>query len=84
MTLTKYSTGDLVVINKDRKFPVVLRDGPGYTFSRIESIDPGEIAIVLESKIGHGMWEWILLHTSEKEKIGWIPQGMVEPIINLK
>jgi hypothetical protein len=73
----KYKLGSLIVINKDRKFPVVLRDGPGYTFSRVEVIEPGEIGIVLGSMIGHGMIWWILIHVAAREKTGWIPEGLL-------
>lgn len=74
----KYKLGSLIVINKDKKFPVVLRDGPGYTFSRVEVIEPGEIGIVLGSMIGHGMIWWILIHAASMEKTGWIPEGIIE------
>ena len=74
----KYKLGSLIVINKDRKFPVVLRDGPGYTFSRVEVIEPGDVGIVLGSMIGHGMIWWILIHAAAREKTGWIPEGIVE------
>lgn len=74
----KYKLGSLIVINKDRKFPVVLRDGPGYTFSRVETIEPGDVGIVLKSMTGHGMIQWVFLHVAIKEKTGWIPENIVE------
>jgi hypothetical protein len=73
----KYKLGSLIAVDKGRKFPVVLRDGPGYAFSRVEIIEPGEIGIVLGSMIGHGMIWWILIHTAAKEKMGWIPEGLL-------
>lgn len=79
---TKYKLGSLIIISKDRKFPVVLRGGPGYTFSRVETIEPGEIAIVLGTMIGHGMIWWILIHVAVKEKTGWIPEGLIYHAIN--
>ena len=78
----KYKLGSLIVINKDRKFPVVLRDGPGYTFSRVEVIEPGDVGIVLSSMIGHGMNWWTFLYVSIKDKKGWIPEGVTDYIIN--
>jgi len=81
---TKYKLGSLIVVNEDRKFPVVLRDGPGYTFSRVETLDPGDLGIVLGSNVGHGMIWWILIHVAITQKMGWIPEGMIDHIINDK
>jgi len=78
----KYKLGSLIAVDKGRKFPVVLRDGPGYTFSRVETIEPGEIGIVLGSMIGHGMIWWILIHVAIREKAGWIPEGLIYHTIN--
>jgi hypothetical protein len=79
---TKYKLGSLIIISKDRKFPVVLRNGPGYTFSRVETIEPGDVGIILGSNIGHGMIWWILVHIAGKRKMGWITEGVIELIIN--
>ena len=78
----KYKLGSLIAVDKGRKFPVILRDGPGYTFSRVETIEPGEIGIVLGSMIGHGMIWWILIHVAVREKAGWIPEGLIYHTIN--
>lgn len=79
---TKYKLGSLIVVNEDRKFPVILRDGPGYTFSRIEALKPGDVGIILGSRIGHGMILWILIHVAINEKTGWIPEGIIDYILN--
>jgi hypothetical protein len=78
----KYKLGSLIAVDEGRKFPVVLRDGPGYTFSRVETIEPGEIGIVLGSSIGHGMIFWILVHIAINKKVGWIPEGVIDYLEN--
>lgn len=81
MTTSKnYKRGDLVTIGLDRKFPMVLREGPGYTFARIVTIDPGDVGIIVKETIGHGSSVWIMVHVAEKEKAGWIPKSMLQLI----
>jgi len=78
-----FDAGDLVVILPQRKFPVVLRFGPGYTFSRIENLEPGQTGIIIESQMGHGAHIWIKILTGNSD-IGWIPYSMVNNIKKLK
>ena len=77
----KYCIGDLVTVGINRKFPVVLREGPGYTFDRIEPIEPGEIGLVLETSIGHGMVTWLHLLVTPGANEGWTPEGGIELLI---
>lgn len=76
----KCKLGDLITVGLDRKFPLVLREGPGYTFVRVETIDPGDVGIVLEEKFGHGSLTWIMIHVAEKQKMGWIPESMIHHV----
>lgn len=77
----KHALGDLVYIDMERKFPVSLRDGPGYTFARTEAIDPGEIAVILKQEVKNDSTLWIKIYVAEKEKIGWIPASMINSTI---
>jgi len=82
MKRRKYSPGDLITVAPNRKFPVVLREGPGYTFQRIDPIDPGQIGLVLRSQIGHGMSTWIQVLISHRYTVGWIPENIVDSANN--
>lgn len=84
MNRHKYCAGDLVTIGINRKFPVVLRKGPGYTFDRIEPIEPGKIGLVLEASIGHGMIVWLHLLVTPDIDEGWTPESGIEPLVVFK
>lgn len=79
----KFDIGDLIVILPKRKFPVVLRIGPGYVFSRIENLEPGQIGIIIESRLGHGAQVWIKILTGNSE-MGWVPYSMVDNVKKIK
>lgn len=79
-TRQAYRCGDLVTIGLDRKFPLVLREGPGYTFTRLVTIDPGDVGIILKETVGHGSSIWVMIHVAEKKKAGWIPKSMLQLI----
>ena len=82
MKRRKYSPGDLVTVAPSRKFPVVLRERPGYTFQRIDPIDPGQLGLVLRSQIGHGMSTWIQILIGHRYTIGWIPENITKIMDN--
>jgi len=79
----RFDTGDLIVILPKRKFPVALRTGPGYTFSRLENIEPGQIGIIIESQLGHGAHIWVKILTTNSD-IGWVPYSLVDNAKKLK
>jgi hypothetical protein len=81
VTRQKYTAGDLVTVGLNRKFPVVLRSGPGYTFERVEPIEPGEIGVILDTCTGHGMITWLRLLISPDGNEGWTPEGGVEILV---
>ena len=78
----KYKLGSLIAVDKGRKFPVVLRERPGYTFQRIDPIDPGQLGLVLRSQIGHGMSTWIQILIGHRYTIGWIPENITKIMDN--
>jgi len=78
VTRKKCTIGDLVTVGLNRKFPVVLRSGPGYTFERIEPIEPGEIGLILDTCKGHGMITWLRLLMAPISNEGWTPESGVE------
>ena len=77
MSDTKFDPGALVRFTEGKHFPVVLRDGPGYTFDRVGSANPSEVFFVMETKLGHGMSNWVLLRASTTGLVGWIPENAV-------
>lgn len=80
---SKYSIGDLIVVDSKRKFPIVLRDGPGYTCLTVDPLEPGNTGLVIDSKLGHGMMVWINVFVCSSKKKGWIPESIVDEITNL-
>ena len=64
--------GNLVWVKQDRKFPLTLRSGPGYTFDVIEPLEPGLIGIVTNQAYGHGATHWISILTASGNR-GWVP-----------
>lgn len=79
----RFDIGDLIVILPKRKFPVVLRQGPGYVFPRIENLEPGQLGIIIESRLGHGANTWIKILTGDFD-IGWLPYSLVDNVKKLK
>lgn len=75
----QHETGDLITLPLNRKFPVVLRGGPGYVFPRKKHIEPGQIAIVLDVKLGHGSHLWVNIFVGG-DNIGWLPCSLIEGI----
>jgi hypothetical protein len=71
------NVGDLIVLDIKRKFPVLLREGPGYTFKNKEPVEPGDVGLVLNFTTGHGMVRWILLLIASKSQQGWIPENVI-------
>ena len=78
---SKYFPGDLVYLEPKRKFPLVLRSGPGYTSERIDVIEPGEIALILDSSWGHGMVMWTYVLVGQKKR-GWVPEAVVYNVLS--
>ena len=72
--MSKFNVGDCVTIQQTN-YPVVLRDGPGYSYNYISIISPKEFGIILERKMGHGAITWIQLLVSNKK--GWIPVSVL-------
>lgn len=70
-----YAPGDLIEIDSTRKFPTVLRKGPGYTFLTVAPIEPGQLGLVLQRHLGHSSIYWLLL-IGPDGVIGWIPETM--------
>lgn len=75
----KFEAGDLVTILPTRKFPVVLRSGPGYTCFRIDIFEPGQLGIILRKQevIKNQIWLQVL---NVNSKIGWILKDMVDRV----
>lgn len=73
---SRFRPGDLVSIDVNRKFPIGLREGPGYTYAKIEPIEPAHVGIVLDVQIGHGSVLWLCI-LGPQATIGWIPEGLV-------
>jgi hypothetical protein len=75
----KYDPGDLIAVPLARKFPITLREGPGYIFPRKNFIEPGRTAVILEMTIGHGSHLWLKVLVTD-DNMGWIPCSMIEKI----
>lgn len=71
--IAKCRIGDMVTLQKS-DFPVVLRDGPGFSYNRTCEMSLTDLAIVLAGDIGHGMIIWVQLLISGSGKKGWIPE----------
>lgn len=74
--IIKCRIGDIVAIQKS-DFPVVLRDGPGFSYNRTCEMSPTDLAIVLAGDIGHGAHIWIQLLVASNGKKGWIPETIL-------
>lgn len=72
---SKFSCGDLVHFSSNRKFPLGLRTGPGYTFPKIEIIEPVHVGIVLDVQLGHGAMLWLYI-LGPHATIGWVPESL--------
>lgn len=68
--------GDLVWLQNDRKFPITLRSGPGYTFETVEPLEPGQFGIVTQQAYGHGATHWVSILTASGN-LGWVPIGIM-------
>lgn len=78
--IKKYKPGDLIVTSV-KNYPVVLREGPGYTFSYIRLLECNQLAMIVSSSLGHGSGEWVYILCRGTE-LGWVPASLVELKIN--
>jgi len=68
--------GDLVWVKQDRKFPITLRSGPGYTFNIIELLEPGQVGLVTHQQRHSGSSYWVSILTA-MGNVGWVPLGIM-------
>ena len=74
----RFRPGQLVRLEYEKTFPVVLREGPGYTFERCSTMASRDVCIVIESKLGHGMTWWTSLLIGSNGIHGWIPENVLK------
>jgi len=74
-----FQIGDLVTIGYRRKFPVVLRSGPGYSYYRTDVLEPGQLAIIIKQKTKLNDQNWLCVFNTSLNA-GWILESMVDHI----
>jgi len=79
----KFSCGDLIYINTNKNFPITLREGPGYTFKRVDFLEHGKIGIIVNYAMGHGMIIWLCILASQST-VGWIPGSIAQVLKKLE
>ena len=76
-----FQSGDLTLVMASKKFPITLREGPGYIFQKIVTVESEQIGIAIDKKTGHGAISWVQLLCLDKI-LGWVPESLVHYIKN--